>query len=180
MNQSVLTKTWKLSSINSPQESGLCPNLDGQIMMELMVRGPEPGTESYEKHQKERSLIFESLKRRAKLVAEELDSIPGFHCQRHKVQCVVSLRWTSRRSSQSGREEGSDTRHLYALSILGHTRICVVPETGFQQNSDRNGFRTTFLPPEVEMQRALGLLQRRHEDFCSKHLGETVVSLRNT
>lgn len=78
-DEKVVGHLYKLAS------SCLCPNMDGQIMMDLMVRGPEEGSESFEKHEEEKNRIFESLKRRAKTVAEGLNSIPGFSCQPSQV-----------------------------------------------------------------------------------------------
>jgi len=170
-DKKVEAQLYKLAS------SGLCPNLDGQIMMDLLVRGPEPGTESYEKHQKERSVIFESLQRRAKLVAEELDSIPGFHCQpaQGSMYCFPSVELPEA-AVKAAEKKGQTPDTFYALSILENTGICVVPASGFQQKPGRYGFRTTFLPPEDEMKRAVGLLRQHHEDFCNKYLDETADS----
>ena len=56
MDRSVENHLYKLAS------ASLCPNLDGQIMMDLMVRGPEDGTESYESYHQQRKKIFDSLK----------------------------------------------------------------------------------------------------------------------
>ena len=78
-DEKVVGHLYKLAS------SCLCPNMDGQIMMDLMVRGPEEGSESFEKHNEEKATIFESLKRRAKTVAEGLNSIEGFSCQPSQV-----------------------------------------------------------------------------------------------
>jgi aspartate/methionine/tyrosine aminotransferase len=78
-DEKVIGHLYKLAS------SCLCPNMDGQIMMDLMVKGPEKGTESFDKHEKEKLTIFESLKCRAKTVAEGLNSIPGFSCQPSQV-----------------------------------------------------------------------------------------------
>jgi hypothetical protein len=44
---------------------GLCSNLNGQIMTDLMVAPPKPGDASYPLYQQEVTGIFSSLKRRA-------------------------------------------------------------------------------------------------------------------
>jgi aspartate/methionine/tyrosine aminotransferase len=157
--------------------SGLCPNLDGQIMMDLMVRGPQPGTESYEKHEAERSAIFNSLKSRAKLVAEGLDSIPGFHCNpaQGAMYCFPSVD-IPEAAVKEAEAKGQTPDTLYALSVLENTGICVVPASGFHQKPGRYGFRTTFLPPEEEMKRAVALFRRHHEDFCKKYAEEPVAA----
>jgi len=44
----VVEQLYKIASIN------LCPNLDGQIMIGLMVNPPKEGDESYEQFNKEK------------------------------------------------------------------------------------------------------------------------------
>ena len=57
--------------------SGLCPAVSGQLMTSLMVRPPAPGGASFESHAAEEAAIFESLARRAKLLVDGLNAIPG-------------------------------------------------------------------------------------------------------
>lgn len=47
--------------------------------------------------------------------------------------------------------------------------ICVVPASGFGQKEGRIGFRTTFLPPEDELNKAIIEFKRHHELFCDKY-----------
>lgn len=150
--------------------SFLCPNLDGQVLTDLMVKGPDPGTESYEKHQKQMNGIFESLKRRAKTVAEGLDSIPGFSCQaaQGSMYCFPSIDMPDG-AIQEAKKKKMTVDTLYALSLLDSTGICVVPASGFGQKPGRHGFRTTFLPSEEEMERAVDLFKKHHEEFCAKY-----------
>ena len=58
---------------------------------------------------------------------------------------------------------------LYAVSLLKTTGICVVPASGFGQEPGRYGFRTTFLPPEAEMEKAVKLFKKHHEEFNKKY-----------
>lgn len=57
---------------------------------------------------------------------------------------------------------------MYALSLLEETGICVVPASGFGQKEGRIGFRTTFLPPEDELNSAIVEFKRHHELFCER------------
>lgn len=171
MGPDVVEHLYKLAS------SCLCPNLDGQIMMDLMVRGPEPGSESYEKHETEKAEIFESLKRRAKTVAEGLNSIPGFSCQPAQGSMYmfprVELPEAAMKQKQKDRRPTLSMRSL-CWRILA--AICIVPASGFRQKEGRYGFRTTFLPSEEEMSRAVELLRQHHEDFCRRYADETVLA----
>lgn len=44
-----------------------------------------------------------------------------------------------------------------------------VPASGFGQKEGRIGFRTTFLPPEDELNQAVVEFKRHHEWFCEKY-----------
>jgi alanine transaminase len=139
--------------------SGLCSSLDGQVMMSLMVRGPSPGSVSYESHQKEMRGVFESLKVRAKVISEGLNSIPGFSCQQAQgaMYCFPAIQMPKGALVASEKQSISpDT--LYAVDLLQETGICVVPASGFRQKSGRYGMRTTFLPPEQQMRDAVGAI----------------------
>jgi aspartate/methionine/tyrosine aminotransferase len=146
-------------------------------MMDLMVRGPEPGSESYEKHETEKVTIFESLKRRAKTVAKGLNSIPGFSCQPAQGALYLFPKIELPQAAIKAAEaKGQSPDTLYALSVLENTGICVVPASGFHQKPGRYGFRTTFLPSEEEMSRAVELFRKHHEDFCRQYADEPVAA----
>jgi aspartate/methionine/tyrosine aminotransferase len=67
----VRSELYKLSSIS------LCPNVVGQVATGLMVNPPKPGDESFPLYEKEKTDTLESLKRRALIVANSLNAIPG-------------------------------------------------------------------------------------------------------
>jgi aspartate/methionine/tyrosine aminotransferase len=160
----VLDQIYKLAS------SGLCSSVSGQIMTSLMVRGPSPGDESFKSHQGEMRDIFESLKRRSKLLSQGLNSIRGFSCQRAQgsMYCFPSVEMPASAIKAADKQRVTvDT--LYCLSLLEHTGICVVPASGFGQKTGRYGFRTTFLPSEQEMERVVQLIQEHHEMFCDEY-----------
>ena len=64
---------------------------------------------------------------------------------------------------------------LYSLSLLEETGICVVPASGFGQEKGRIGFRTTFLPEEDVIVKAVSEFKRHHELFCA-HYADDIVS----
>mmetsp|Transcript_5542 Transcript_5542/g.8141 ORF Transcript_5542/g.8141 Transcript_5542/m.8141 type:complete len:544 (-) Transcript_5542:315-1946(-) len=150
--------------------SALCSNLPGQVMTSLMVRGPNPGDYSYEKHEAEKRKIFESLRRRSKIITTGLNSIPGFSCQ-EAAGAMYSFPAVELPDGaiQAAKEKGMAPDTLYALSLLESTGVCVVPASGFGQEEGRWGFRTTFLPSEEEMERAVALMSKHHEDFVAKY-----------
>ena len=66
-------------------------------------------------------------------------------------------------------ERGIPVDTLYALSLLERTGICVVSGSGFVQKKGRWGFRTTFLPPESELEEAIAQFKEHHEEFCRRY-----------
>ena len=150
--------------------SKLCATVSGQIMTSLMCRGPSPGDESYQSHEDEKEAVFQSLKRRAKLVGEGLNSIPGFSCQPAQGAMYVFPRVELPIAAvKQAHANGIAPDTVYAISLLERTGICVVPASGFGQEAGRYGFRTTFLPPDEEMARAVDLIRQHHEEFCSRY-----------
>jgi alanine transaminase len=163
-DEKVMDHLYKLAS------SSLCSTIAGQIMVSLMVRGPKPADRSYISHEAEKSDIFESLKKRAKIVSKGLNSIPGFSCQpaQGAMYCFprVDLPEAAVREAES---KGMAPDTVYAISLLERTGICVVPAAGFGQEAGRFGFRTTFLPSEEKMARSVELIRQHHEEFCSRY-----------
>jgi alanine transaminase len=53
----------------------------------------------------------------------------------------------------------------YCLSLLEETGICVVPGSGFGQLPGTLHFRTTFLPPQDEIEEVVRKLRGFHESY---------------
>ena len=163
-DQTVKDHLYKLAS------SGLCSSISGQIMISLMARGPEKGDESYENHELEQSLIFESLKRRSKIVQAGLNAVEGMSCQpaQGAMYCFPSVQVPDR-AIQAAAELGLPPDTFYALSLLERTGVCVVPASGFGQRKGRFGFRTTFLPQEEDLSNAVDAIRQHHEEFSLRY-----------
>jgi len=58
----------------------LCPTILGQACMDIVVNPPCPGEPSYESWLAQKNGTLDSLARRAKLVADTLNTIEGFTC----------------------------------------------------------------------------------------------------
>ena len=151
--------------------SGLCSGVDGQMMMSLMVTPPLPGEESYELFAKEESDIFESLKRRAKSLVKGLNDIDGMTCNSSDgaMYAFPKVELPPKAIDEAAKLDQTPD-NLYALSLLEETGICVVPASGFGQREGRIGFRTTFLPPEEELNKAITEFKRHHELFCARYV----------
>jgi len=168
----VQSQIYKLAS------SGLCSGVAGQIMMSLMVKPPKPGDASYDTFMKEEGDIHESLKRRAKILVEGLNSIDGIECNESEGAMYAFPRLTLPQKAldaAAANTQSPDT--LYSLSLLEETGICVVPASGFGQEKGRIGFRTTFLPEEDVIVKAVSEFKRHHELFCAKYADDIVSKL---
>lgn len=194
----VQSQLYKLAS------SGLCSNIPGQIMMSLMVTPPKPVDLSYERFAKEESEIFDGLKRRAKVLVDGLNKVNGIRCNAAEgaMYAFPSVEMPQAAIAAAEAQHMSpDT--LYALSLLDHSGICVVPASGFGQKEGRYGckllcararahvcgfcsfrflnesnplppvsdamtVRTTFLPPDDKMMKAVDQFAAHHKYFCEK------------
>jgi alanine transaminase len=160
----VQTQLYKLAS------SGLCSGVDGQMMTSLMVRPPLPGEESHELFSRQEFEIFSSLKRRAVSLFRGLNDIDGMTCTPAEGAMYAFPRVELPPKALDAAAINDQTPdNLYALSLLEETGICVVPASGFGQKEGRIGFRTTFLPPEDELNQAVVEFKRHHEWFCEKY-----------
>eukprot|EP00804_Cyclotella_cryptica_P025869 CCRYP_002724-RA/>CCRYP_002724-RA protein AED:0.05 eAED:0.05 QI:5/1/1/1/1/1/4/231/717 len=160
----VQTQLYKLAS------SSLCSSVDGQIMTSLMVRPPLPGEESNKQFVHEELEIYLSLKRRAASLVDGLNAIDGISSTKaegamYAFPCVK----LPQKALDAAAAKDQTPDMLYCLSLLEETGICVVPASGFGQKEGRVGFRTTFLPPEEELNHAIVEFKRHHEFFCDKY-----------
>jgi alanine transaminase len=163
-NADVKDELYKLASAN------LCATVSGQIMTSLMVRGPDQGDVSYESHQAEKKAIFDSLRRRSKIVSDGLNNIPGISCQTAtgSMYCFPSVEMP-KGALPAAEKMGVSPDTLYCMSLLERTGLCVVPASGFGQREGRYGFRTTFLPSEDEMARAVEQIREHYHEFCEMY-----------
>jgi aspartate/methionine/tyrosine aminotransferase len=150
--------------------STLCSTVSGQVMTALMCRGPAPSDPSYTTHEAEKHEIWSALKSKAQLVSQGLDNIPGFACQpaTGSMYCFPSVQMPEG-AIQAAQAAGMTPDTLYALDLLEHTGICVVPASGFGQVTGRYGFRTTFLPSEQDLQVAVQKFAEHYQLFCDKY-----------
>jgi alanine transaminase len=58
---------------------------------------------------------------------------------------------------------------LYCLELLDATGICVVPGSGFGQRTGTFHFRTTFLPPEDQIEGVIVDMKIFHSQFLEKY-----------
>merc|ERR1712042_84328 len=127
----------------------LCPTVLGQACMDLVVNPPRPGEPSYESWLAQKDGTLASLARRAKLVADTLNSIEGFTCNvvQGAMYAFPQIHLPPK-AIAAAQEAGQAPDVFYAFSLLESTGICVIPGSGFGQLPDTYHFRTTILPQE--------------------------------
>jgi alanine transaminase len=152
----VKDQLYKLSSIK------LCPNINGQICMAMVMNPPKPGEESYELYNKEKTDILESLERRAKMVVESLSSLEGITCNEVEGALYAFPRLElPKHLLDKAEASGKPADFNYCMALLDNTGIVTVPGSGFGQEPGTMHLRTTILPPENEMK----LLTKRWKEF---------------
>lgn len=150
--------------------SGLCSGLAGQVMTSLMVCPPLPGDESHAQFVAEEEAILAGLERRSKSLVAGLNAIEGIACAPAEGAMYAFPSVTlppGALAAAAAKGQTPDT--LYAVSLLEAEGICVVPASGFKQKEGRAGFRTTFLPPDEELEKAVAGFAAHHKVFCERY-----------
>jgi len=157
-------QVYKLASI------GLCPNLVGQVVVDVMVNPPKPGDESYEQYKKEKEAILSSLKRRAQLLTTALNKLPGMSCQPAEGAMYAFPQITlSPRAVAAAAAQNRVPDAFYCKELLDQTGVCVVPGSGFGQRDGTWHFRTTFLPAENQIQSVVDKMVKFHLKFMDQY-----------
>jgi aspartate/methionine/tyrosine aminotransferase len=138
------------------QSVSLCSNLTGQVATYCMVSPPKPGQPSYPLYAQERDSVLGELKRRAVMLAEGLNKIPGIQCN-----VVAGAMYAFPKITlPAGRKDDE-----YCMALLEQTGVCVVPGTGFGQIPGTAHFRTTILPPTHQIEKVVERLARFHANY---------------
>lgn len=145
-----------VAQITKLQSVSLCSNLTGQVATYCMVRPPKAGEPSFELYRQERDGILNEMKKRAVLLAEGLNKVPGVQCN-----VVAGAMYAFPRIEiPEGRTDAE-----YSMALLEATGICVVPGTGFGQVPGTAHFRTTILPPTHKMQEVVDRFAAFHVSY---------------
>jgi aspartate/methionine/tyrosine aminotransferase len=164
----VLSQFVKLQSIS------LCANVSGQLATYFMVAPPQPGDASYDTYVRERDAILSGLKRKAEILGNGINRIKGMSVDVPQGAMYAFVRFTLppedgvQASSMTAEErEQYEARRdsAYCLALLEETGICVVPGSGFGQKAGTFHFRTTFLPPQDEIESFVERMKVFHEKY---------------
>ncbi|RUS13654.1 pyridoxal phosphate-dependent transferase [Endogone sp. FLAS-F59071] len=160
----VLDQIYKIASVS------LCPNVHGQILVDLMTNPPVEGDPSYTQYRAELDGIYESLRRRARRLATCFNAMEGVTCNEAQGAMYLFPRVRlPRRAEEAAKSEGRQADEFYCLAMLNATGVCVVPGSGFGQEEGTWHFRSTFLPPEELFDEFCAGLERFHAEFMAKY-----------
>lgn len=165
----VLAELIKLQSIS------LCSNLPGQIATYVMVSPPQKGDESYGQYVRETESVYTALKTKAELLGKGINKIKGMSVNIPQGAMYAFVRFELPADPSVDLKAMTPDERLeyevkrdsdYCLALLEETGICVVPGSGFGQVPGTLHFRTTFLPPQDEMEELVVQLKTFHERYC--------------
>lgn len=163
-----------LAELIKQQSISLCANLSGQISTYMMVAPPQPGDESYETYIAERNAVLSSLKRKSEILYENINKIEGMQMDIPQGAMYAFVRFelppepgvdVASMSPEQRRKYEQERDEKYCLALLEETGICVVPGSGFGQQPGTFHFRTTFLPPQEEIEELVQKLKAFHERY---------------
>jgi len=162
-DQDIVQTLYKLRSIF------LCPNVVGQLCVDLMVKSPPMGSQSYSMYRKEYHDVYESLKRRSIRLVKTLNKLEGVSCQpvNGAMYCFPQITLPPKAIAKA-QELGMQPDALYALRALEQAGLVVVPGSGFGQKPGTWHFRTTFLPQEDEIEGMCTSLKKFHDGFMAE------------
>jgi len=145
-----------VAQVTKLQSVALCANVTGQVATYCMVRPPRPEEPSYARYAQERDCVLGELRKRATLLAEGLNHIPGIRCNvvAGAMYAFPSITLPPGRTDEE-----------YCMALLEQTGICVVPGSGFGQVPGTAHFRTTILPPTEKIASVVERLGEFHRNY---------------
>jgi len=165
IDSEVKAQLYKLSSLQ------LCPNTVGQVLVDVMVNPPQEKDGScYVLYIEERDRILRSLKSRAERVTRTLNTLENVTCLAAEGAMYAFARLhLPAHAVEVAKTVNKAPDTFYCLQLLDATGICVVPGSGFGQRDGTFHFRTTFLPPEEQIERVLEKIQKFNSQFMKQY-----------
>ncbi|KAF9197055.1 hypothetical protein BGZ50_000005 [Haplosporangium sp. Z 11] len=164
LDDSIMEQIYKISSIS------LCPNVQGQIMVDLMVNPPKEGEPSYEQYKKEYDDIYYSLIKRASILENTFNDLEGCTCNpADGAMYLFPQVRLPKKAIAAARAAGREPDQFYCMAMLEATGVCMVAGSGFGQVEGTAHFRSTFLPQPELFEEFCSGLKNFHSDFMNKY-----------
>ncbi|CAO3656169.1 unnamed protein product [Mucor hiemalis] len=124
LDEQVLEQVYKMASVS------LCPNLHGQILVDLMCNPPRYGDASYDTYTGEIKTIYDSLVRRSKKLENVFNSMEGVSCRPAQGAMYLFPQITlSNNAIEEAKKNNIAPDAYYSHAMLEATGVCVVPGT---------------------------------------------------
>ncbi|KAJ1984524.1 alanine transaminase [Dimargaris verticillata] len=164
LDDAVMGQVYKMASVN------LCPNVQGQLLVDLMVRPPVQGDASYPLYRQETQGIYDSLKRRSQKLSKAFNEMEGITCNSAEgAMYVFPQIQLPAKAVKAAEQVGKKPDDFYCLRMLDATGVCVIPGSGFGQKDGTYHFRSTFLPPENLFDTFIANLKTFHHQFMQEY-----------
>ncbi|KAG2458363.1 ALAT2 aminotransferase, partial [Polypterus senegalus] len=138
------------------------PSIIGQIVLDILMKPPQPGEPSYENFNKEKTFIMNTLARNSKLAVQTINALPGLRCNpiQASMFCYTRIELPSKALGQCKVLDLYPSL-FYCMQLLDETGIVLDPGTGFGENDGRDYIRYLNRP----------------ECFCSPSVPGTLKTL---
>lgn len=122
IDEKVMDQLYKIASVS------LCPNVQGQILVDLMTNPPTPGDSSYPQYREEIDSIYQSLKRRSTKLADCFNSLEGMTCNDAEGAMYLFPKLTlPQKAIEAAKTNAMAPDTFYCMSMLEATGVCVIP-----------------------------------------------------
>jgi aspartate/methionine/tyrosine aminotransferase len=120
IDEDIKQQLYKLASIS------LCPSVQGQVMVDLIVNPPKKGDESFESYTKEVSDIYESLKRRSQKLVAGFNKMEGVTCNKAQgaMYAFPQIR-LPKKAVEAAKVAGKQPDAFYCLAMLDATGVVI-------------------------------------------------------
>ncbi|KAJ1893565.1 alanine transaminase [Kickxella alabastrina] len=164
IDEQVMGQLLKVASVS------LCPNVSGQMAIDVMVNPPKVGDPSHAQYEQEMDDIYQSMKRRAKKLAIAFNSLPNMSCNDAQGAMYLFPNIELPKAFvEEAEAKGQAPDSLYCMQMLEATGISVVPGSGFGQCPGTFHFRSTFLPQEDLFDDFIDGFKRFHLGFMQQY-----------
>jgi len=144
-------------------------NSIAQIVIEVMCDPPKVGDESYDLYCREYNTHYESLRKRALLITQKLNTIEGITCQTVSGSMFAFPKINiPPKAINAAKKQNTTPDTFYCLQLLENKGICLAPGSTFHQKNDSFYFCATILPPENELEYCIHHIADFHNKFLTK------------
>lgn len=165
MDEHAVNMVYKCLSIS------LCSNIPGQVAVDVMMNPPQPGDPSHERFERETQSTFHELRRKSQKLESAFNTFEGVTCNAAQgaMYLFPQIKMPLGALKKSKEQKLKSPDMLYCRELLEETGICVVPGSGFGQQAGTFHFRTTFLPPENQVDEVIDKMHKFHRNFMARY-----------